>query len=352
MSATVPWDAARVARCARLSNLAYSTDVPSPSSAASAGVEGAPIRITTRGGTLPCADVWRAPATREVIVAFRGSSTLDDLRVTADARLLPLPLPMSTAQAHAGCLSYWADMGEAVEEAVRRQRALLPVAANDAHLPRLVLTGHSLGGMLAVLATVLLPGGGGGGGTARRSCVTFGAPRVGDAAFVDVFRNAVHHDDCEGVRFVFDRDPIPRYPCDPAYRHAGDLAWYQGSRADVGGRMRVRASARARVRAEVIASPFAATAAQAGGGGCGGCGGACLACLTCLAACLGCACGVRDALLDATDHRTAGYITVADRLQRGTVVVEPLKMPTALRWWRRSPLLPRGRWPMWWRPDS
>ncbi len=337
MSSTAPWDAARVARCARLSSLAYASDVAAAAAAQPmpAGVVDAePIRVTSRGRTLPSADVWRASATGEVIVAFRGSSTLADLRVTTATRLLPLPLPLRGGQgqghAHAGCLAHWADMGDAVADAVRAQRARLPLP--DGADARLVLTGHSLGGMMAVLAAVLLPD-----DLVvpplRRSCVTFGAPRVGDAAFADVFRIAVE----DGVRVVFDRDPIPRYPCDPAYRHAGDLAWYRGARADAGGRVRVRAAA-------AVVSPFATATAQKWGGSgrrgvrCGCAGGGLVACI----GCIGCACGVRDALLDATDHRTAGYITIAERLQRGTVAVEALPGPA---WWR-------GRWLTPWRPDT
>lgn len=81
------------------------------------------------------------------------------------------------------------------------------VAGPDA-LP-LLIAGHSLGGALATLAAALLP---------EALLYSFGAPRVGNQAFVHAMRPAEvrHH------RYVNHRDPVPLLP--PGllgYQHSG-----------------------------------------------------------------------------------------------------------------------------------
>lgn len=82
----------------------------------------------------------------------------------------------------------------------------------------LVVTGHSLGGALATIAALDLadayP-------WASVGCVTFGAPRVGNATF------AAHFDARLGARHwrVFhERDPVPMLPMGPWYQHVSGIA--------------------------------------------------------------------------------------------------------------------------------
>ena len=63
----------------------------------------------------------------------------------------------------------------------------------------LYITGHSLGGALATLATWHMPG------EKLAACYTFGAPRVGDSQLLDQFRTPVY-------RVVNGADPVPMVP--------------------------------------------------------------------------------------------------------------------------------------------
>jgi triacylglycerol lipase len=79
------------------------------------------------------------------------------------------------------------------------------------HAPKRLLyfTGHSLGGALATLASTLPPG--------PTATYTFGAPRVGNAAFAAALRNV--------FRIVHADDIAPKYPLPLGYRHGGE-AWH------------------------------------------------------------------------------------------------------------------------------
>jgi hypothetical protein len=78
------------------------------------------------------------------------------------------------------------------------------------HAPKrpLYFTGHSLGGALATLASTLPPG--------PTATYTFGAPRVGNAAFAASLRHV--------FRIVHADDIAPKYPLPLGYRHGGE-AW-------------------------------------------------------------------------------------------------------------------------------
>lgn len=68
----------------------------------------------------------------------------------------------------------------------------------EENLP-LYITGHSLGGALATLATWYLPG------AKLAACYTFGAPRVGDQKLYDRYRTPIY-------RIVNGTDPVPFVP--------------------------------------------------------------------------------------------------------------------------------------------
>lgn len=91
------------------------------------------------------------------------------------------------------------------------------VAQIDPNLP-LYVTGHSLGGALAAVAsTRIRPS------DRIAACYTFGCPRVGDGEFANqLWKVPVY-------RLVHAADIVPRFPLPFGYRHAGDLRYIKRS---------------------------------------------------------------------------------------------------------------------------
>jgi len=105
--------------------------------------------------------------------------------------------PWDPGKVHGGYL-------EALLDVVAEVKAQL----HDAPRP-LYFDGHSMGGALATLAATLTPG--------PDATYSFGAPRVGDAAFAAALDGV--------VRVVNGDDIAPRYPLPLGYRHGG-AAWH------------------------------------------------------------------------------------------------------------------------------
>lgn len=131
------------------------------------------------------------------VLAFRGTE-LDprDWRTDLKALLVPWPGGGHVHQGFAEALSsVWEPVLAALRDAKGRQ----------------LYTGHSLGAALATLAA------------SRRSpdaLLTFGSPRVGDAAFAQTTQNLRHE------RFVNCCDIVTRLPPEAfGYRHAGPVAY-------------------------------------------------------------------------------------------------------------------------------
>jgi len=112
------------------------------------------------------------------ILAFRGTESHRFEDVLADLRLRLKPWPGSAARVHAGFRSCYL--------AVRRRVRALLAATSPEHggeRPRtLFITGHSLGGALAVLSAADLKAS----GVEIAGVVTFGSPLVGDAGLADL----------------------------------------------------------------------------------------------------------------------------------------------------------------------
>lgn len=135
----------------------------------------------------------------QVIVAFRGSSSLRDFITDLEARKEELLWSSdATAEVHAGFLRAFEAVDVKVVEQVRS--ALAGLAA-----PKLYITGHSLGGALAILCALELH---------RQKIpvagvVTFGQPRVGNKTFALIYNEAL-----KDVTFavVNQGDPVPLLP--------------------------------------------------------------------------------------------------------------------------------------------
>ena len=136
--------------------------------------------------------VARGPAF--LAVGFRGS---DDVRAWI-TNLDALPEPWrGGGRVHRGFAAALDVAWPVVEAAIGRTSA--PI----------VMTGHSLGGALATLAASLRP---------EAGLITFGSPRVGDAAFADTMARRTGG----SRRYVDNRDIVCRLPSARlGYRHVG-----------------------------------------------------------------------------------------------------------------------------------
>lgn len=179
----------REAWCAEFSRLAYCRD-PAVISSSLERVGFSLVDAFDHQGTAGI--VAEGPAFSAV--GFRGS---DDVRAWI-TNLDALPEPWrGGGRVHRGFAAALDVAWPKIEEAVGRTSTPL------------VISGHSLGGALATLAANLRP---------DAELVTFGSPRVGDAAFADTMarRNA------DSRRYVDNRDIVCRLPSARlGYRHVG-----------------------------------------------------------------------------------------------------------------------------------
>ncbi len=135
------------------------------------------------------------------VLAFRGTSDRNDWITNLRARLTPLKAAPAAVRVHAGFLSAF--------ECCRSEI----VAAVDALPPNLGLyiTGHSLGGALAQIASAVLER------DTLAACYTFGSPRVGAREFDRQVK-------CPHYRLINRWDVVPGVPPPwlRGYRHTGD----------------------------------------------------------------------------------------------------------------------------------
>ena len=142
---------------------------------------------------------WRQDGANDyLIVSFRGTEPrkVADIKTDVRARLIPAPgVPEAQAKVHEGFYRALIDApsgGQSIRDridAAIRDHPGLPV----------FVTGHSLGGALAVVATRYIANG------SRGACYTFGQPRVGNQHFVEQIFTPVY-------RVVNAADIVPALP--------------------------------------------------------------------------------------------------------------------------------------------
>ena len=132
----------------------------------------------------------------EVLDTFVATDILDDLRFTL--------APYQQSRVHQGFLQATLDLWPAIE-------ADLKTLCRPSGIP-VYVTGHSLGGAMAVIAGMTYP---------FERIVTFGAPRVGQDLQRSLPDPTLH------IRCVNGNDPVPRLIPSGGpfrYRHHGDLS--------------------------------------------------------------------------------------------------------------------------------
>ena len=146
---------------------------------------------------------------RFAVLAFRGTANFGDWKINLDAARMPLP-GFAGVQVHSG---FWG--------AFAASRADIR-AAVDASVPSdlgLYITGHSLGGALAQIASAVLER------DNLAACYTFGSPRVATLGFDRQVK-------CPHYRLINHWDLVPGVP-PPApwgYQHSGDPRLLTGPR--------------------------------------------------------------------------------------------------------------------------
>jgi triacylglycerol lipase len=136
------------------------------------------------------------------VLAFRGTDSFVDWRANLNARSLPLETSQGTVRVHQGFRLAFETLSDQIRTDLDR---LVPASTG------LYLTGHSLGGALAQIASAQFER------ENLAACYTYGAPRVGDTAF-DRFVKCPHYRFIHGWDLVTTLPP----PLFTPFRHTGD----------------------------------------------------------------------------------------------------------------------------------
>jgi triacylglycerol lipase len=179
-----------------------------------------------------CHVIWND---KEVVLCFRGTEPGEFSDIKADLNALPDRANNGHGWVHNGFQEEVNKIWEAILE------QLEPHADKD-----LYITGHSLGGAMATIATSRL-------GDRVKCLYTFGSPRAGTRSFVNSFSHIPHY------RFVNNNDVVPKVPfAFLGYRHQVSPAYinYYGNIRPATYWQRVKDQWRGRWRALKKGQPF------------------------------------------------------------------------------------------------
>jgi hypothetical protein len=193
------------------------------------GIEGAHIRrVTVQNNALlvvTTAYLIQSASGKSAVLAFRGTDPANLIMLLTDAQVMQRPF--CSGRVHSGFYASVEVVWDEIHDALDAARAGFHLDGDGkrkqlkAPLEALYVTGHSLGGAMAVLAAARLhcddyhdwsPA------NLVRGIYTYGQPMVGDTAFVqgcESFRERMH-------RHVYHRDLVPHLPprSELAYTHA------------------------------------------------------------------------------------------------------------------------------------
>ncbi|XP_062108992.1 uncharacterized protein LOC133819703 isoform X2 [Humulus lupulus] len=174
--------------------------------------------------------IWRDPARRRLVVAFRGTEQAKWKDLKTDLMLAPAGLNperiggdfKQEVQVHSGFLSAYDSVRIRIFTIIKQA-----IGYSDDHDEvslkwHVYLTGHSLGGALATLLALELSSS----QLAKRGAISltmynFGSPRVGNKRFADIYNQKVK----DSWRVVNHRDIIPTVPRLMGYCHVAQPAY-------------------------------------------------------------------------------------------------------------------------------
>lgn len=198
------WSVDTALTMANLATLAYSDFKHIEASLSESEYGFSPITPCAQPNPHPVADAFLAVRPDVIVVAFRGTEPTNPRDYLTDFNASQVPFDLGIDNAAWGLIhAGWVDAARPLIENISTDLASLAGVKDR----KLWLTGHSMGGALAMLAAAALK---------SRNCpveiggvYTFGQPAVGDPTFQERY-------DAElgpiTFRCVNDRDPVPQVP--------------------------------------------------------------------------------------------------------------------------------------------
>jgi triacylglycerol lipase len=145
-----------------------------------------------------------------IVLSFRGTQSLINWRTNLNARLIHPDATDRNLKVHEGFYSAFVMLTDGAQGILDKMRQLKTTTSGS--IP-IYITGHSLGGALAQIASAVL------GDDQVAACYTFGSPRVGNIYF-DLWVKPPSY------RLVNYADIVPQVPLSVmGYRHAGDARY-------------------------------------------------------------------------------------------------------------------------------
>jgi triacylglycerol lipase len=145
-----------------------------------------------------------------IVLSFRGTQSLINWRTNLNARLIHPDATDRNLKVHEGFYSAFVMLTDGAQGLLDKMRQLK--TTTNGLIP-IYITGHSLGGALAQIASAVL------GDDQVAACYTFGSPRVGNIYF-DLWVKPPSY------RLVNYADIVPQVPLSVmGYRHAGDARY-------------------------------------------------------------------------------------------------------------------------------
>lgn len=152
---------------------------------------------------------------QRIILSFRGTVATSIANWVTDLKAAKVKNydGVNGAKVHEGFLLAWQSVRTKTFDAVRALRSRYP---NH----KLAITGHSMGGALAVLAATDLSHN----GVTVNEVYTYGAPRVGNSVFSQYFKGKIS----ESYRIVNRDDIVPHVPTKfMGFLHTSSERWYR-----------------------------------------------------------------------------------------------------------------------------